>query len=145
MSAKENCMSTKSKIGKEWVKAQLVLAETGETLHLTFAPGETRKRVIAHIDGCTVAGAIYLEGLGHLKAPHDATVKLVFDGHAAPVPAPVVAPAAVKAPVAVSKPVVPAPEPVVVKTEAVVEVAAPVETAAVEVADSKQSSKKSVK
>jgi len=114
------------------VKAQVVLAETGETLHLTFAPGERKKKVIAHIDGATVTGEIFLEGLDHAKAPSDATVRLVFPSHAAPAvmapppPAPVVK--QVTAPPA--PPVVKVVEttPVVVKEPEPTDTAAPVDS-----------------
>ena len=71
-------MSTKAKIGKDWVKCQVSLSDTGETLHLTFAPGETRKKVFVHIDGRTDSGHIELVAVPGAKEPHDATLKLVL-------------------------------------------------------------------
>lgn len=138
-------MSTKAKIGKEWVKCQLVLKDTGETLHLTFAPGEKRKKVVAHIDGRTDTGYIELTGLAGAQAPYDATLSLSLEGTgvrhakpaaaapskpavAPPVPAPV---AAVAAPAPAAAPA--APKPVV--PEAAPASAASEESAVPEVQD----------
>ena len=119
-------MSTKAKIGKDWVKAQVVLLDGGETLHLTFAPGETGKKVTLHIDGATVVGELRLEGL-EFGAPHDATLKLHIPAHVRAVAPAVVAKAAVvEAPVAV----VPAPE---IKAPVAVKEPAPVVTEAASV------------
>lgn len=104
-------MSTKAKIGKDWVKCQIVLTETGETLHLTFAPGQSRKRVVVHIDGRTDTGYIELAGLEEMAPPYDAELRLEAKGEglrAKAKPAAKPAPAKAAAPPAAPKPVAPA-------------------------------------
>lgn len=100
-------MSTKAKIGKDWVKCQVKLAETGETLHLTFAPGETKKKIVAIIDGRTDVGFIELTGVTNAQPPHDAELRWSFKGEGVRTNKP--------APVAEAKPL-PPPKPVAVVT-----------------------------
>lgn len=73
-------MSTSAKIGKSWVKCQVILQETGETLHLTFAPGQTKKSVVVHVDGRTDTGTIELVALPNAAAPYDAALQLTLKG-----------------------------------------------------------------
>jgi len=112
-------MSTKAKIGKDWVKCQLTLPGSGETLHLTFAPGEKSKRVVAYIDGNMETGYLNLVGLDN-GLPCDATLTLSLTTKVSTVKAaaPVVKAASEPAPVV---PLVAKPEPAVVVVEPVSE------------------------
>lgn len=97
-------MSTKAKIGKDWVKCQLILAETGETLHLTFAPGQTKKKLVAHIDGRTDVGWVELVGIAGAAAPYDAELTVRMQGQGVQIKK-----ASVAAPAPVNKPKAPEP------------------------------------
>jgi hypothetical protein len=98
-------MSTKAKLGKDWIKAQLMLMETGETLHLTLPPGSTGVRVVAWIDGHTVTGRLELQPIDNVDARGpDATMRLRFPTLEQVTPAPVVAPVAPAPVVAASAP-----------------------------------------
>lgn len=110
-------MSTKEKLGKDWVKAQVMLQETGETFHLILAPGQTWRSVVAWIDGKMVTGRIELVPINNAdpRGP-DVTVQLRFPAlEAAAAAAEIAAPAAPVVATPVAAPVEPPPpEPVAV-------------------------------
>lgn len=107
-------MSTKAKLGKDWVKAQVMLQETGETFHLILAPGQTWRSVVAWIDGKMVTGRIELVPINNAdpRGP-DVTVQLRFPSLEAAAAAEAATPAAPVAVTPVAAPVEPPPsEPV---------------------------------
>lgn len=116
-------MSTKAKLGKDWVKAQVMLQETGETFHLILAPGQTWRSVVAWIDGKMVTGRIELVPINNAdpRGP-DVTVQLRFPS--------LEAAAAAADTAATAAPVTPAPVAPRVETPAPELVAAPVAEAA---------------
>lgn len=72
-------MSIKAKLGKDWIKTQVKSLTTGETLHLTLAPGHTGMPVVAWIDGQEVVGRLELVPLNATTpAGLDVSLRLNF-------------------------------------------------------------------